>query len=464
MPPTPTTDRPRSSAALAFLVAGGVWFLVAALYGLAGAIHLMAPEFFNNIPWLVFGRTRPAHVNTMLFGFVAGTLIGAMLHYVPALLRAKLWSPRLAWVSFWLWQAAVLSGPLTFAFGVTQAREYAEYIWPVDVCVVAAVGTLIVNLLMTLARRRESGLYVSVWYAVGAMLWTAALYPIGNVMWRPQTGAVPGILDSIILWFYGHNVVGLLLTPLALAAVYFIVPRITKTPLYSHTLSLIGFFSLAAIYSHIGGHHILQAPIPNWLRTLSIVDSVAMIVPVTVVLVNVWMTARGRLGMLWNDPAGRFILVGTFWYLITCVQGPIQSLPSVQAVTHFTNWTIGHAHVAVLGFAGFIAIGAAWHVVPNLTGRQIYSRRLISLQFGLAMFGLVGFFLVLTAAGLVQGHAWQRGETVYRALPVIGPYMILRAMLGISIIASAGVCFHNLVMTIRHGEPIERTVALEERA
>ncbi|MCY2928968.1 MAG: cbb3-type cytochrome c oxidase subunit I [Planctomycetota bacterium] len=464
MPAMPTTDRPRFSAALAFLVAGGVWFLVAGLYGLAGAVHLMAPEFFNNIPWLVFGRTRPVHVNTMLFGFVAGSLMGAALHYVPALLRAKLWSPRLAWVSFWLWQAAVLSGPVTFAFGITQAREYTEYIWPVDVCVVLAVGTLIVNLLMTLARRGESGLYVSVWYVVGAMLWTAALYPIGNIMWRPQTGAVPGILDSIILWFYGHNVVGLLLTPLALAAVYFIVPRITKTPLYSHTLSLIGFFSLAAIYSHIGGHHILQAPIPNWLRTLSVVDSVAMIVPVTVVLVNVWMTARGRLGMLWNDPAGRFILVGTFWYLITCVQGPLQSLPSVQKVTHFTNWTIGHAHIAVLGFAGFIAIGALWHVVPNLTGRRIYSRRLISLQFGLAMFGLVGFFLVLTAAGLVQGQAWQRGETVYRALPSIAPYMILRAMLGVSILASAAVGLYNLLMTVHRGEPIENTLAQEVQA
>ena len=150
----PTTDRPRPSAALAFLAAGGVWFLVAGLYGLAGAVHLMAPEFFNNIPWLVFGRTRPVHVNTMLFGFVAGSLMGAALHYVPALLRTKLWSPRLAWVSFVLWQAAVLSGPITFAFGITQAREYTEYIWPFDVCVVLAVGTLIVNLLMTLARRR----------------------------------------------------------------------------------------------------------------------------------------------------------------------------------------------------------------------------------------------------------------------------------------------------------------------
>jgi len=444
----------QGGASLAFMVAGSFWFFFATLYGMTTAIHLVAPEFFNNISWLVFGRTRPVHVNTMVYGFVSSMAIGAALYYVPALLRTRLWSERLAWVSFLLWQAAVASGELTFPLGITQAREYAEYIWPFDVCIMLSLLALIANMVMTVVGRRENTLYVSVWYVLGTMLWTAGVYPIGNVMWHPATGALPGVLDSIFLWFYGHNLVGLLLTPMALAAAYFVVPRVTKTPLFSHTLSLIGFWTLVAIYTHIGGHHLLQAPIPNWLKTISVVDSVAMIVPVFTVLANVWLTARGRFGMLWRDVAGRFVLTGTLWYLLTCVQGPLQSLPSVQKVTHFTNWTIGHAHIAVLGFAGFIALGTMWHVLPLILKRELYSKRLVSLQFGLVMFGLVGFFVVLTAAGLIQGSSWLNGQVVYKVLPQIAPYMFMRALLGVFIIAAAAVGFYNVLMTIWRGRPI----------
>jgi cbb3-type cytochrome oxidase subunit 1 len=199
----------------------------------------------------------------------------------------------------------------------------------------------------------------------------------------------------------------------------------------------------------------LQAPIPNWLRTISAVDSMAMIIPVATVLFNLWLTPRGRTGFLWNDPGGRFVFVGSIWYLITCIQGPIQSLPSVQTITHFSNWTIGHAHIAVVGFAAFSAIGGLWHILPLVTGRQIYSPRLVSVQFGLVMVGLVGFFAVLTAAGLTQGLAWNAGETVYRVLPQIAIYMTLRALLGILIITSAGLMFYNVVMTVWRGKPVE---------
>jgi cbb3-type cytochrome c oxidase subunit I len=447
------TCRPKS-ASLAFLVSGSFWFLFGTLYGLTTAIHLVAPEFFNNISWLVFGRTRPVHVNTVLFGFVAMALIGAALYYVPALLRTRLWSEPLGWASAVLWNIAVASGPLTFSFGCSQGREYAEYIWTFDVLLVLAFLGLIVNMVMTIASREENTLYVSVWYATGAVLWTAALYPIGNVMWHPATGAMPGLLDSIFLWFYGHNIIGLLLTPLAIGAAYFVMPRVAGAPLYSHALSLVGFWTILAIYSHIGGHHILQSPIPNWLRTISVVDSVAMIVPVATVLVNLWLTIRGRAGRFWNDLGGRFVLVGSLWYLATCIQGPLQSLPTVQQVTHFTNWTVGHAHIAVLGFAGFVALGSLWHILPLVTGRELYSRRLLNVQFGLVLFGLGGFFLILTTAGLIQGGAWANGETVYRVLPEMAPYMVLRALSGLFIITGALLGFYNVVMTLRRGRPL----------
>ncbi|MGO8706001.1 MAG: cbb3-type cytochrome c oxidase subunit I [Candidatus Brocadiia bacterium] len=449
----PSFTRRTNSAAVAFLIAGAAWFLIGTLYGLIAAIHLAAPEFFNNIFFLVFGRTRPMHVNTVLFGFVCSTLLGCALYIVPALLRTPLWSERLGWFSFCLWTLAVLGGPVAFAFGLTQGREYAEYIWPFKVCILLSILALIFNMIMTVSSRRENTLYVSVWYVLGALIWTAAVYPIGNVMWHPATGAVPGLMDSIILWFYGHNIVGLLLTPLALAVAYYTIPRIAKTPLYSHTLSLLGFWVLIALYAHIGGHHILQAPIPNWLKAISTVDSMAMILPVAIVLVNLWMTARGREGLLWSDPAGRFVIAGTVWYLIVCTQGPLQSLPSVQKITHFTNWVIGHSHIAVLGFAGFIAIGGMWHVLPLAAGRRIYSSRLVHLQFALVLFGLVGFFAVLTTAGLIQGSAWYQGEGVYKTLPQIAIFMILRALLGLFIIAGAAIGLCNAVLTVKRGEP-----------
>jgi cytochrome c oxidase cbb3-type subunit I len=441
-----------NSAALAFIVGGAVWFVIGTLYGLVSAIQLVAPEFFNNIPWLVFGRTRPIHVNTVIYGFVSATLIGCGTYYVPALLRTKLWSEPLGWISFVLWNLVVLSGPIGFSFGYTQGREYAEYVWTADLAVVLVALTMLVNAVMTILHRNISVLYVSVWYFVGTFLWMSWSYPIGNVVWHPGTGAETGLLDSIFLWFYGHNLVGLILTPLAVGAAFYVIPYITNTPLYSQLLSHIGFWTLIVFYSHIGSHHILQAPIPNSLKAVGVTDSLAMAIPVFTVLANLWLTARGRGGVLLRNPSGRFVLVGTVWYVLTCIQGPLQSLPSLQKVTHFNNWTIGHSHIAVLGFSGFIALGAAWLVVPQITGRRVYSAKLVFAQFWLIIFGLTGFLFVLTIAGLIQGQAWFNGEAIVRVLPEIHPYMVLRLAFGLSIISGAVVGLYNLLMTLYRGQ------------
>ena len=435
-----------------------MWFVLGTLYGLLTSIQFISPEFFNNIPWLVFGRIRPIHVNTVIYGFVAGTLIGCGVYYVPALLRTKLWSEPLGWTSFALWTIAVLSGPLGISFGYSQGREYAEYPWIADLALVAAVLTMLLNAVMTLFNRTSSVLYVSVWYFVGTFLWTSAVYPIGNVMWHPGTGAESGLLDSIFLWFYAHNLVGLILTPLAVGAALYVVPYIANTPLYSHTLSLIAFWTLIIFYSHIGAHHILPAPIPNSLKAVSIADSLAMAIPVFTALANIWLTARGRAGVLLHHPSGRFVLAGSVWYLLTCIQGPLQSLPAMQEVTHFNNWVVGHAHIAVLGFSGFIALGVMWLVLPQAIGRKVYSGRLVHAQFWLIIFGLTGFGVVLTIAGLVQGHAWYSGELEYEVLPWIHPYFVLRTMFGVAIFGGAVIGLYNVLMTLYRGPRFDPTL------
>lgn len=448
-----TFQKPNSSA-LAFIIAGSVWFVVGTFYGLFSAIHLAAPEFFSNIPALVFGRTRPIHVNTIVYGFVVNTLIGLGVYYTPALLKRTLWSEPLGWFSLICYNITVLSGPITFSLGLSQGREYQEYLWMFDVLLVIAVLGLVLNLIMTVLHRVEKRLYVSVWYFVATFIWIGGSYFLGNVMWNPSTGALPGIMDSLFLWFYGHVLPGLLLTPLAIGAAYFVIPRITHTPLHSHTLSILGFWMLVTFYSHIGGHHLLQAPIPNWLKTIAVVDSVMMFIPVLIVIVNLWMTMRAKGSKIFKSGPGLWIALGLFWYLITGAQGSFQSIPAVQNITHFNNWTIGHAHIAVLGFSGFIAIGGMWHILPLVTGRKLYSEKLVKLQFGLVMVGLTGFFFVLTAAGLIQGESWFNGETVYRVLPQLNAYMVSRAALGLFIILASLIGIYNLIMTIKKGEPI----------
>jgi cbb3-type cytochrome c oxidase subunit I len=308
-----------------------------------------------------------------------------------------------------------------------------------------------INLLMTVARRTEKVLYVSVWYACGAFIWTFVVYSFGNVVWDPA-GALRGPTDALWLWFYGHNTVGLWITPLAIACAYWIIPRVTGTPLWSHTLSLIGFWAIIAIYTHTGGHHLIQAPVPLWIKVLGVVDSICMLVPVFTFLANVWLPLRERWGRIHADLGGKFVFAGTVFYALTCIQGPLQSLPSVQRVTHFTQWVVAHAHLAVFGFGGMIAMGTIYYVLPLVSGRRIWSRRLAELQYWIMLLGVLGIFLLLTVAGLLQGHAWLNGEMVYRVLPELTVYLVLRGAVGVLVTLGAVLQLVNVVMTIRKGE------------
>ena len=434
--------------AKAFALTSGLWFALATTFGLIGASLLVAPDFLANIEFVHFGRIRPMHVNAVLFGFVTPGLLATAFYFLPKLLKTRVYSERLGVISAAVWNVSLFAGMIGVATGHSQGREYAELPWAVDLMVIVSFALVIVNVLMTIRQRTEPVLYVSIWYAAAAVVLTACTYALGNVVWKPDTGALVGIPDAILLWFYGHNVFGLLLSPMALAVAYFVLPIATRSPLYSHTLSLLGFWSLIIVYTHVGTHHLLQVPVPTWLKTIAIVDSVAMVIPVMVFLINIWYTVRGRLGDIHADIGAKFVFTGTIYYFFVNIQGSMMALPDVQRITHFNNWVVAHAHVGVLGFAGVTALGGLYFILPRITGRPLYSKFLADLQYWLVLIGITGFAIVLTIVGLIQGQAWYNGETLYRTLPEIQPYYVTRASLGLMIVVGAYLGLYNIVRSV----------------
>jgi cbb3-type cytochrome c oxidase subunit I len=434
--------------AKAFTLTSALWFAAATSFGMIGAGYLIAPDFMANIEFVHFGRVRPMHVNAVLFGFVTPALLAAAFYYFPRLLRTELFSHKLGVFSAIFWNITVAAGMIGVSTGHTQGREYAELPWPVDIMVVISFSLVVLNRLMTIRQREERVLYVSIWYTTAAVVLTSVTYCLGNVIWKPDTGALVGIPDAILLWFYGHNIFGLLLTPMALGVAYYVLPIATRSPLWSHSLSLVGFWSLIIVYTHIGTHHLLQVPVPTWLKTISIVDSIAMVIPVMIVLINLWYTIKGKLGEIHADIGAKFVLTGTIWYFFVNIQGSMMALPHVQRITHFNNWVVGHAHIGVLGFAGVTALGGLYFILPKITGKPLYSKFLADVQYWLVLIGVTGFAVVLTIVGLIQGNAWYNGEALYRTLPMIQPYYILRASLGAFIMIGAYIGLYNVIRSL----------------
>ena len=441
-------NQPRYLTVKGFYLTAAFWMMVATFMGLLGATALVAPDLIKDIGWLTFGRIRPIHVNLVIFGFVGPGLFAGGLYIVPRLLRTELFSEKLGVFTVAVWNMVLLAILISLAMGYTQGREYAEMVWGVDMLVVIGLLLIFYNLMMTVKQRKEPVLYVSVWYVLAGVILTASTYALGNVIWQPDGGALVGIPDAILLWFYGHNVFGLFLTPLSAGIAYYVIPRACRSPLYSHTLSLLGFWALIVVYTHIGTHHLLQVPVPTWLKVVAIVDSVAMIIPVMAFLINIWYTAKDRLGEIHADIGAKFVFTGTIMYFFVSVQGSMMSLPQVQRVTHFNNWVVGHAHIGVFGFAGMIALGGLYSILPVICKKPLYSRLLADLQYWLLLIGVTGFAVVLTIAGLIQGGGWLNGETVYRVLAEIHPYYIARGSLGVMIFIASIIGFYNIGMTL----------------
>lgn len=471
------------SAALHGLISGALWFLIGTSIGLIMSNELTMPDLFEGIAPLTFSRLRPIHVNMVVYGFLATSFYGGWYFLVPRMCKAPLQTNRIANFLLLFWNIAIFLGSLAIAFGDTSGREYTEYPWYIDW---AAEVLLVLNIYIvfaTIAARREPRLYVSLWYIGGTTIWIASLWAIGHVIWHPfttyianghshvlwglfsghtslpegatitdfqRTGAIRGLDDAVWNWFYGHNVLGLFATTGGIAIVYYLVPKISKRPLFSHSLSLIGFWTIALFYTETGQHHLLQAPIPNWLKTVAIVGSVSLVIPVFAFFTNILMTMRNNWTLALSSIPLRFILTGTFFYTAVSFQGSVQSLMTVNRFIHFTQWVIAHAHLALLGAFGFISCGAILYMVPQIVRRPLWSRNLADAQYWLMLIGITGYFWSITAAGLAQASAWVlMGEQVVKVIQVVKPYFVMRSWFGALIVIGVVMQVINVYMTIK---------------
>jgi cbb3-type cytochrome c oxidase subunit I len=438
-----------NSASVNFMLTAAIWLVIGVLMGLTLALQFVFPDLFRGVPWLVFSRLRQAHTNTVMFAFLSGGMMGLWLYIVPRLAGRQLWSERLGNISTLLWNLAVLVGIVGLLSAHSQSREYAEFIWAVDVGVMVVLILNLINLYVTIAHRVESKLYVSLWYISGTLIWMPMLYFIGNVMWNPPTGALTGINDTIFNWFYGHNVLGLWFTTGLLPVIYYVVPKETRTPLYSHFLSLIAFWGIIFFYTGVGAHHLLWAPIPYWLKTIAVAESIGMVLPVVAFMMNIFLTMRGNWNRFMTSIPLRFVVTGWAAYVLVSYQGAHQALRAINLLTHFTQYVPGHAHLALMFFSASVVIGGMYYIIPRIYNCRIYSRALANLQYSLYVVGFLFFFSGFIFTGLVQGTAWlHQGLPVWSVLPGLRPYMALRASGGALIVISFALFAYNVFATV----------------
>ncbi len=439
----------QDSAALVAFYTAIFWFTFVMLVGVFLAVKFIAPDFMASIPWLSMGRIRPVHVNLAAVGWLSIAQLGALFFIVPRLTGVRLYSERLAHVTIWGWNLAMVLAVITLALGYTEGREYAELIAPLDIMVVVLFTMTIYNVLQTIRGRREKQLYVSLWYFAGSLFWTVFVWIVGNRTFV----SLSGLNDSIVNWFLGHNILGLWFTTMGVGTAYYLIPKITRSPLYSHALSMLGFATIATFYAPTGTHHLLQAPVPEWLKSIAVISSVLLLVPVSTVLVNFAMTMRGKWGMAAKDVTLRFVLTSALMYLLTCAQGPFQATRFINWYVHFTNWVVGHAHLALLATFSYWMVAMIYYALPRILHREMYSKSLMEWHYWLSLIGFLVFFVALTIVGLVQSAQWAAGIPIQKVVLDLFPHWVFRAFGGILMLAGQAVFAYNVYRTVAAPAP-----------
>jgi cytochrome c oxidase cbb3-type subunit 1 len=398
--PRAQADRSSATVTFVFLCCAIGWLLLGSFAGLISSIKLHNPDWLAGYEWLSFGIIRTIHLNSVAYGWTSMAGLGLAMWMLPRLLKTTLQGARFALLGAVLWNAGLIAGIGSIATGFSTGLEWLEMPWQVDLLLVLGGALIGIPLLLTLARRTVDHLYVSVWYLGAALFWFPILYLVANL-----PGVHFGVEQAAMNWWYGHNVLGYFFTPLAQAAIYYFVPKVIGRPLQSYTLSLLGFWTQAFFYGMVGAHHLIGGPVPSWLITLSIVQSVMMVVPVTAFATNHALTMQGYWKALVYSPTLRFMVVGGVMYVLVSLQGTVEALRSVNTVTHFTHFTVAHAHLGMYAFVSITLFGGIYFVMPRVVEREWPYPRLIAAHFWLVLIGILVYVVSLSIGGWLQGLA-----------------------------------------------------------
>jgi cytochrome c oxidase cbb3-type subunit I/II len=449
-----------------FAVATAVWGLVAFLVGLIVALKLIFPEFLGGLAELSYGRLRPLHTNAAVFAFAGNAIFVGVYYSLQRLCKARMFSDTLSRLHFWGWQLIIVLAALTLPLGFTTSKEYAELEWPIDILITLVWVVFGANMIGTILKRRERHMYVSIWFYLATFI-TVALLHVVNSLGLPVSllksySMYAGVQDALVQWWYGHNAVAFFLTTPFLGVMYYFIPKAANRPVFSYRLSIVHFWSLIFLYIWAGPHHLLYTALPEWAQSLGTVFSLMLIAPSWGGMVNGLLTLRGAWDRVREDPVLKFMVVGVTAYGMSTFEGPMMSFKGVNALTHYTDYIIGHVHLGALAWNGGLAFAMLYYIVPRLYGTTLFSRGLANLHFWLATLGIVFYAIPLYIGGITQSLMWREFtedgmlrypnflETVIRIVPMYA----LRAFGGTLFLLGICVALYNLYRTAKQGSLI----------
>jgi cytochrome c oxidase cbb3-type subunit I/II len=440
------------------------WGVIGMVVGLLLALQFIWPSLSFGIPYLTFGRIRPIHTNAIIFAFVGNGMFTGIYYSLQRLCKARMFNDVLSKINFWGWQLIIVSAALTFIFGITTGKEYAELEWPIDILVAVIWIVFGWNMIGTIIKRRTQHIYVAIWFYIATFVTIAVLHvtnslaiPVGLFKSYP---IYAGVQDALVQWWYGHNAVAFFLTTPFLGLMYYYLPKAANRPVYSYRLSIVHFWALIFLYIWAGPHHLLYSALPGWAQSLGVVFSVMLIAPSWGGMVNGLLTLRGAWDRVREDPVLKFMVVAVTAYGMSTFEGPMMSLKSVNAISHFTDWTVGHAHIGALGWNGFLTFAVLYYLIPRIFQTQLFSRKVANLHFWIATLGIIFYAVPLYWGAITQASMWkeftQDGllkypnflETVTQLIPMYAT----RAMGGGLYIVGIILGVYNLIKTIQGGK------------
>ncbi len=453
-----------------FLLATLLWGVVGMLVGVVAALQLAWWPANLNTSWLTFGRMRPLHTNAVVFAFSANGFFAGLYYSLQRLLKTRMWNDKLSNIHFWGWQLIIVAAAITLPLGLTQGKEYAELEWPIDIAIAVIWVLMTVNVLMTIKIRRVEHIYVAIWFYLASILTIAMLHVVNSlvipVSLTKSYSIYAGVQDALVQWWYGHNAVGFLLTTPFLGMMYYFIPKASGRPVFSYRLSIIHFWSLVFLYIWTGPHHLLYTSLPEWVQSLGMVFSLMLIAPSWGGMLNGLLTLRGAWHKVRTDPVLKFFVVALTFYGMATLEGPLMSIKSINLITHYTDYTIGHVHGGALGWLGGMIFAITYWMAPRLFGKELYSKSLANVHFWLFTIGLLLYVTSMWAAGITQGLMWfATGDDGLLKYPqfiesvlATKPLYWIRMIGGTIYLAGTVVCFFNILKTAEGSSPKDETV------